>query len=197
MSRFWIAGAGGSGTMWLARRLNSSPTHEVYHEEADPVHDPSMYWRPFPLERWKGNHGECHSQLISHLSPLHHGAEREISHRYILHRPAKDVIRCWMNRDDCTHSDLGSVIHGVLTQQKRVLDYCESDPGCKRLYLDDLTTGVNNLQRLVDELGLGFAVTPEMTANRVNAAKTYVWNWDIVTLELFKYIKWRYGHPDS
>lgn len=197
MATFWIAAVGGSATHWLARTLDHSPTHTVKHEDAEPKGDASLYWRPFPLDRFCLRYGECHSQLISHLSPLHPGAERQIPHRYVLVRAGRDLVQTWMNRDGCQPADLGAVILGVLQQQKRLLDYRQSDPDCKLLRLEELTADPANLQNLIDELGLGFRATAELVATRHNASAGYWWDWTEATLELFAYLRCRYGHPEA
>ena len=169
---FFVVANGRSGTLWLARLLNQSPTHRVRHEEAD-THRPVSpeCWEPFPIDRWAdGNYGECHGILRRYLSPAYEGEEYRIPGKYVLLRSKKAIFESWMNRGGHRANDAGWRACSICKIEKNLLALHRSR-GFKMLVMEDLTTNLPLLQGLVDELGLGFTVSQELQTTKVNIGK--------------------------
>lgn len=196
MSKFFIAGNGGSGTTWLAHTLNLSRTHIVKHESADRRVDAHAQWfSPFPIDRWnaKTRYGECHGLLRGHLSPWHAGPERQVPYRYILLRSKRDLVRSWMNRDEHDERDLEWITYSICRAEAHLLAYWRSDSGCSILHLEDLVADTGLLQHLCDTLRLGITVTDPHRLTRYNAAGEYTWDWPAGSMQVYEHIVGRHG----
>lgn len=182
---FFIVGNGRSGTTWLAQLLNQSPTHTVRHEGADKNRPISPEcWQPFPIERWAGgNYGECHGILRRYLSPAYIGLEESIPGKYVLLRSKKAIFESWMNRDAHQANDAGWIACSICKIERNMLDL-HRIRGFKKLILEELITDLPKLQTLINELRLGFAVTPIEQGKKKNATKNkqFVWTPHVVNV---------------
>lgn len=186
---FFIATVGRSGSNWLCRTLAQSPTHRVEHEDADDRFRTSAIHghAEFPLERFLSrgpDYGEVHGFLRYNLSGERAGLERSIPRRAALERNTRDVIRSWCRNEIAAGSttaeeEFGAIAFEVLTQQRLLREWAESDPSARIFSLEKLTTNQAVLDELCDWLGLGFHPSPETRNIRQNPTRSHrpEWEW--------------------
>lgn len=191
---FFVVGIGRSGTTWLARLLDQSPSHRCLHEEADPrCKNVAQPYSPFPLDRFLSagpNYGECHGMLRYHLSAgVPNGKEKMIPRRVWLRRNLLAVIASWMNGWDRSRDELSAVCYEVLWQYRNLQQWETMDKGARLVRMEYLTTDLPALQEFTGWLEIDLEVTPEMQAP-VNAQPASVkwFTWTSGELEILRTI---------
>lgn len=184
----------------MARNLDMSPTHDVYHEhDKSDVPQRSMWqytnYEPLDVSRWLAHprpRGECHQFLLpSLIGPT--GPERLIPRRAILLRPTKDTVRSWIrNRNNCPE-DVSWITHEVICRQRMLTDYAIEDLDCRIVFTDWLT--VEDLQDFVDWLEIDVTVNNEWLVPRFPTPDHRRWEWTPEALYEYDRITERCGEP--
>lgn len=169
---FFIATVGRSGSTWLANLLNKSQVYTVSHEEVESR--PAGYilpYTPFPVERFaRPCYGEVHGFLRYSLTGGVHGAEVMIPRRGLLKRCPFAVIRSWMQKQRREEWEFSAVAFEVLTQQRLLDVWAESDVAVRRICFEEITTDLTALRELFAWLQVEYEPTQEDMEQKVNAS---------------------------
>jgi len=186
---FFITGLGRSGTQFLARLLDRSPSYRVIHEWHLPVPGLRDTWfqcgwqKRFPLYRFllarypwaaaRPGYGEVNSLLRFALDASRPGSERYIGKRGVIVRDPRDVIASVMNRRGHKAEDFPHVVRRVLTSYFRLLALTQlREPAYATFRFERMTTDLDYLRDVVAWTGIDdIQVEAADLATKVNVNK--------------------------
>jgi len=180
---FFVATLGRSGTNWLSELLNKSPRFTVEHERMD-GRDPRFVhgYTPFPIERFaRPDYGEVHGFLRYSLSGGFRGPECMVPKRVLLERCPFAVIRSWMQCGKREDWEFSAVVFEVLSQQRLLREWADSDPEVRREEFEVLTSDLEKLKLFCNWLELEYEPTEDdMRTAKGQSTGSFVWDGALV-----------------